>query len=189
MGISLNNLPTTELSHSETLSKKELKWQIWAVNNIGELIASAPCLPLPLPKESVAKSVRASIDLVAEGNVAAFARILGMPKSTVWGWNTGKVLPQLNMLLKICHCLNGISLVDFLSQMEIPATVQTTHIHFPKQRNEIRVTPRSFDSNQVQEALLAVLASCEGPSPTMQKVANCLGYDRRTLSRHFLNST
>ncbi|MBW4549150.1 MAG: hypothetical protein KME25_32810 [Symplocastrum torsivum CPER-KK1] len=64
------------------------------VDVIGELIAAAPYLSSTLPRENIAKSLRSAVDIVTEGNVAAFARLIGMPKNTTWMWHTGKVLPN-----------------------------------------------------------------------------------------------
>jgi transcriptional regulator with XRE-family HTH domain len=164
--------------------KNELKWEIWVVKSIGELLAATPRLSSPLHRKNLAKSLSAVVDIVTEGNVAAFARRLGMPKNTVWMWHTGKVLPQLNVLLKICY-LFEISLLDFI-QNDISVNPCEVSAEKPStQHRTKRASSRPFDSNKVREALLAVLVSKEEPPPTMKDVAQQLEHDRRTILRHF----
>jgi hypothetical protein len=103
---------------NESLSKEELKWQSWIAENIGGLIAAAPHFSSPLSKENVAQVIRTATDIVTKGNIAAFAGLLGIPKNTLWMWHTGKALPQLNVLLRICYRLE-ISLVDFLTPEKV----------------------------------------------------------------------
>jgi transcriptional regulator with XRE-family HTH domain len=108
-----------------------------------------------------------------------------MPKNTVWMWHTGKVLPQLDVLLQVCYCL-GISLLDFLTneaiytEPRIKITQKSLTSNAPQ-----RPAQKSFNSNQVRQALLSALNSAEEPPPTMKEVAERLEYNRRTISRHF----
>jgi DNA-binding XRE family transcriptional regulator len=178
LGINPGNTPSTELHD-------EFKYQAWLVDNIGELIAVAPRLSSIPPRENIAKSLRAVVDIVSEGNVAAFARLLEIPKNTVWMWHTGKVLPQLNVLLKICYCLE-ISLLDFLTKEAIYTKhcINITHKSLTQKRLQRR-SQKPFDSNQIQQALLSALNTKEEPPPTMKEVAERLGYNRRTIYRHF----
>ncbi|WP_353932213.1 hypothetical protein WJM97_06410 [Okeanomitos corallinicola TIOX110] len=46
------------------------------------------------------------------------------------------------------------------------------------------MSPKLFDSEQVQDFLIGVLESSQIP-PSMREVAQCLGYDRRTIFQHF----
>lgn len=166
-------------------SPEELKRQSWAAYTIGELIIVLPRLSSPLPRENVAKVMRTAIDLVTNGNIAAFAGRLGIPKNTVWMWHTGKALPQLDVLLKIGYCLE-ISLLDFLiPEQEATQSLKISLQKSPERLCNKRISPKSFDSDRVEEVLLLCLASSEEPPPTMKEVAQQLGYDRRTISRRF----
>jgi DNA-binding XRE family transcriptional regulator/DNA-binding transcriptional regulator YhcF (GntR family) len=178
LGINLGNTPSTELHD-------EFKYQAWLVDNIGELIAAAPRLSSTPPRENIAKSLRAVVDIVSEGNVAAFARLLEIPKNTVWMWHTGNVLPQFKVLLKICHCLE-ISLLDFLTKEAIytKPCINITQESLTQKRLQRR-SQKPFDSNQVQQVLLSALNSKEEPPPTMKEMAERLEYNRRTISRRF----
>ncbi|MEH2158869.1 TniQ family protein [Nostoc sp.] len=169
---------------NEYLSKKELQWQTWVAQVIGELIASTPYFASPPPKENIAKSLGRAIEIITDGNIAAFASLVELPKNTVWMWQRGKALPQVDLLLKICHFL-GVSLLDFLTSEDIGNLVKTILNPSQQRSHRTRISPKSFDSEQVQDALLAVLANDEIPPLTMKEAAQRLGYDRRTIFQHF----
>jgi|SRR5919199_3580507 transcriptional regulator with XRE-family HTH domain len=177
--------PQVSLSNSDPLSQNELRWQAWVVESIGKLVAATPRLSSPPQRENIAKSLSLVIDTVTEGNVAAFARLLGMPKNTVWMWHTGKALPQLDALLKICYMFQ-ISVLDLLTQQNItPKPYKVNTQKPPTQHRPTRASSKSFNSNNVQEILLAMLVSNEEPPPTMKEVAQRLKNDKRTISKHF----
>ncbi|MBD2455271.1 helix-turn-helix transcriptional regulator [Nostoc sp. FACHB-87] len=173
-----------EFFQQEFLSKEELQQQIWVAEVIGELIAATPYLETPPLKENITKSLGIPIEIVSDGNVAGFARLLGLPKNTVWMWTSGKTLPQIDLLLRICHFL-GITLLDFLTSENIGTSLKRITNQSQKRSHTTRISPKLFDSEQVQNALLAVLASDEMFPPTMKEVAQRLGYDRRTIFQHF----
>ncbi|MEP0802781.1 TniQ family protein [Funiculus sociatus] len=168
-----------------TLSPEDLKKEIWVADSIGELITAVHSLSSPLLRENVAKGMCAAINLATKGNIAAFASLLGIPKNTLWMWHTGKALPQLNALLRICYRLE-ISLLDFLTPEKMVAKSLKLSLQESTQRSHNkRVSPKPFDSNKVEEALQATLASDEKPPLTMKEVAERLEYNRRTISQHF----
>lgn len=169
-----------------TVAQEELMWQTWVTNSLGELLAAAPLLPKPLPGERVAQAFQVFVKQITEGNIAAFARMLQIPKNQVWMWHRGKVLPQLNRLLTVCYCLD-LSLLDFLSLEVVEATF-SPKLLFPltlvadKSRKTLDET---FDLNKVRQVLEHVLQKDEKPPPPMTEVARQLGHDRRVIRRHF----
>ncbi|WP_375469503.1 TniQ family protein [uncultured Nostoc sp.] len=94
------------------LSEKNLNWELWVIQNIGELIAKAPILP-NFPRASVTKAISSYINLLTEGNITSFASMLGQPKPTVTDWAKGKSIPIFSTLLQVCSRLE-ISVLDFL---------------------------------------------------------------------------
>lgn len=171
------------------LAKEELMWQTWVVNTVGELLAIAPRLQQPMPSERVAQAFRTYVKQMTEGNIAAFARMLQIPKNKVWMWETGKVLPQLNILLIVCYCLRT-SVLDFLSlniarenisQLTQPPPSSQTYKAIKQLNNT------EFDPARVQQVLEAVLQGVEKPPPPMTEVARRVGHNRRVIYRHFPN--
>lgn len=171
LGFSSENVP----SRGEALSRDEGARQVWVTNTLGELIAVVSCLSSPLRGENVTKAIRVAVDLVTDGNIAAFASLVGIPKNTVWMWHTGKALPQLDFLLRICYRLE-ISLLEFLTPEKL--VVQPLKLSLqksPHTGHSKRVSPKPFDADRVEKALLTTLMSNEQPPPTMQEVAFRLG--------------
>lgn len=185
LGMNLATKSSSELMDRLTLSQEELQWQTWIVEVIGELISSTLSFNSSPGKEEIAQSLSLLIDRVTDGNIAGFARLMGIPKNTVWMWQTGKALPVLDMLLKICYRLE-ISLLDLLKPKQLSAKYCTKISHKTIQRSPtLRASPKLFDADQVQEALLAILANDKEPPLTMEEVAASLGYNRRTIFRNF----
>ena len=161
----------------------ELKWQSWATDNIGGLLSfNRQNL---LSKETVAKTISACIQQTTKGNVAEFARMLNLPKNTVWLWQSGRNLPTLDKLMKICYLVQK-PLVSFLTE-EFSAE------EFPKvsglssrvSSKAVRPPSRLFNSSKIAGALEAELL-CHGYPPSKTKeVANRLEYDVRLLREHF----
>jgi hypothetical protein len=181
----LGAIPCDDVCNHGALSRNEWKYRTWLVDTVGELIAATPHFLSPLPRENIAKSLRIAVDVITKGNIAAFARWIEMPKNTVWLWHAGEVLPQLDVLLRVCYCL-GVSLLDFLTQQIIPIEPHQIIGHRPPTRQCIERAPsKPFDSNKVQQALLSALNTQEEPPPTMKKVAEELGYDRRIIFKYF----
>ncbi len=184
-GAWLGAIPCDDVCNHGALSRNEWKYRTWLVDTVGELIAATPHFLSPLPRENIAKSLRIAVDVITKGNIAAFARWIEMPKNTVWLWHAGEVLPQLDVLLRVCYCL-GVSLLDFLTQQIIPIEPHQIIGHRPPTRQCIERAPsKPFDSNKVQQALLSALNTQEEPPPTMKKVAEELGYDRRIIFKYF----
>jgi hypothetical protein len=182
LGISSN----FEQSNNKALGEEELVWQIFVSDSIGELLAAAPHLPQPLLRERVAQGFCAYVAQVTEGNIAAFARLLQIPKNKVWMWHSGKVLPQLNVLLKVCYCLRT-SVLNFLTKdtveenVNLMVTLSQTQV-----TNQLTQAPNvEYDLNQAQRLLEGVLQGDEEPLPPMTEVAKRLGYDKRVLRRRF----
>lgn len=184
LGISYSKTSMDEFSQQEFLSKEELQWQMWVAQGLGELIAATPYLETPLPKENIAKSLDIAIDIVSDGNVAAFASMLCLPKNTVWMWKSGKAIPQIDVLLRICYFLR-ITLLNFLISENISSLINIRPKQPQHRSRTPRISPKSFNSEQVQDALLAVVESDEIPPPAMKEVSVRLGYDRRTILQHF----
>jgi hypothetical protein len=155
-------------------------------DSIGELLAAAPHLPQPLLRERVAQAFCAYVAKVTDGNIAAFARLLQIPKNKVWMWQSGKVLPQLNVLLKVCYCLRT-SVLNFLTKdtVEENFNLMSTLSQAPMV-NQLTQTPNvESDLNRAQRLLEGVLQGDEKPPPPMTEVAKRLGRDKRVLRRRF----
>ncbi|HEY9626115.1 MAG TPA: hypothetical protein V6C84_02330 [Coleofasciculaceae cyanobacterium] len=176
-------LGSDKTSRNDSFSANQLEWSIWVANSIGELIAAAPELDTFPGKAQVIQSLKAYINLTTGGNVAEFARRIQMPRNSVWLWCEGKNQPQLEALVRICYCLN-VSLIEFLIEKPIEGNqfIMRPPVLLP---TTSRSEARKVDLNQLEQKLQTVILNDEFPSPSMEEVARQLGYDCRTIFRHF----
>jgi transcriptional regulator with XRE-family HTH domain len=177
--------PETLISDRKTETKDRQKYEIWSTKAIGELVAKAPDLELPLTKDCVAKALSVYVEQLTEGNIAIFARQLGIPRNTLWLWCKGKNLPSIDALVKICYCLR-VSLLDFLTQRIDSADDFQAITLIPNQlQSKPRASSKVFDSNLVRQHLEAVLISNKYPPLSMEEVARGLKCHRRTIYKYF----
>ncbi len=94
--------------------KHENQWNLYVNENIEKLILASHCLNQQISRDLLVRSFNVYIDRLTKGNIAAFARMFGIPKNTVWMWCKGKSIPQLDTLLSICYLLN-IPILNFLA--------------------------------------------------------------------------
>ena len=167
-------------SANEMDSGELKKWQLWVVNQIGELLAFTPQLLHPLPASTIQKTISAYIDRVTEGNLRAFARAIEMSKPTVWQWHRGKSIPSLDALLKLCYRFE-ISLTDFLVRGVV---VDSSQKVVPVQSPSPSGYKHQFDREKALYELNKALD--ETPPPSMTEVQKRLGYkNSTTLYKHF----
>lgn len=139
------------------LSEKSLNWELWVIQNIGELIAKAPILP-NFPRASITKAISSYINLLTQGNITSFASMLGKPKPTVADWASGKSIPIFSTLLQVCSKLE-ISVLNFLYIKAISGNLE----FLPKQPEKQKETQSSdcprprFDLKKIEEILLLAL--------------------------------
>ena len=181
LGSSINCKNTANTVFSE----EDLSRNIWISLTLGELIVWSSKSSNVTQKVNIREAVQKIIDITHQGNIAAFARAFKLPKNTVWMWYHGKSSPNLKYILNICYCLD-ISLLNFINLEE--TAFQSLKINPQKLSNQSRikrVSPRNFDSREIELSLQTILNSQQTPPPTMREVAEKLGFDRRTISDHY----
>ena len=166
-------------NHKPKLESKA--WQIWVITNLGDILTNSPNLPT-IRKEQVAQSLQTSINKTTEGNIAAFARLIGFPKNQVWMWSKGQVLPQLSALLKICHLLN-LSLLDFLTNDNLEVNICSDYKSV--NQDKISLKHRITDFTSVEKSLKSILSESHEQPLSLTAIAKELGFNRRTLTRRF----
>jgi transcriptional regulator with XRE-family HTH domain len=174
----------TKAASLENISEEQLRWELWAANAIGELVAHNPSITSLPTSSDVARVLCAFVDQMTEGNIAEFARQLQIPKNTLWLWCKGRNLPTLQALLKICYC-TGISLLDFFMKGEnLIKTYRIVNIPAVTKKSQPRAKSKPFDVSGTKSYLEAVIKSNEQPYPSLDEVARHLGCHTRLLSRH-----
>jgi len=163
------------------MTDEELNWQRWVVDNVGELLAAAPELPAPPSGEMIMKAISVCIKTVAAGDEGKFARALQIDKATVRRWRTGRVVPQLPKLLRVCHSV-GISLLRFLTGANgdgLTGLCAAT----PLQEHITRRGWRRLDLDKTSRTLTSALE--EVPAPTLVLVARRIGRTPATIRKYF----
>jgi hypothetical protein len=143
---------------------------------IAELLALTPSLDRPVDRGRVRAGVDTCVTALADGNLEAFARLLGLHPETIRQWHTGGV-PRLDSLLELTSHL-GISPRQFLTGDLREVRAWGPAPDCPRRTGSAdRLSPRrvGFDTARVKRALEAALASDEDPPPSLSEVARRLG--------------
>ena len=175
----------TESVGSPVLSEDEWRWQGWVGDAVGALLAAAPTLPAPPPRESIANAISACVEQGAGGKQKIFARELHLSSFAVESWTHGKQVPRLGSLLRVCHYF-GTSPLPFL--MDHPRAIRARLDNatvWNESPSRPRASRKQFDTEGVRRALETVLVSNETPPPPMCAVAQRLGYAHSKLHVRF----
>lgn len=153
----------------------------YIAETVGGFLTHIPQLSPLIHREGVINSLRVLIAAITEGNMAAFSRNLGLPKTTLWELVRGYFPPSLQFLLRLCFQFR-LSLMQLLIGLENIAPGDTSS---SKQQGDKQNSGRIFDHESAQRALEDILADRQGASLSMREIARCLGYPVRTINTHF----
>jgi hypothetical protein len=163
------------------ISEEDLEWQVWVHENVGKLLAEAPKLILPPTHTRIINSILSRITTLDLHQYRYLMRSLDLPSGTLYKWKSGKNLPQLSWLLRLCYQMK-ISLVDILCQEVIIEEDAESIIQFEaKVGNQNRSKPIDYDLTKKQ--LLA--ASEEFPPRSLNQVALQVRYSIFRLKNRF----
>jgi hypothetical protein len=170
-------IPLDENCAAEAIQADELKWPIWVVETVGDLVAAAPRLSELPSRAKIAEAINACVNQMAGGNAASFSHELQMWESQTWRLQHGHGPVTIDLLLKICHHA-GVSLVRLLT--EGAEAIQSREIN-PRMFDNVPAQPeksrRRHDYDSLRSALECVLASDEDPPLSMLQVCQCLDVD------------
>ncbi|WP_242143904.1 MULTISPECIES: TniQ family protein [unclassified Bacillus cereus group] len=131
----------------------------------------------------ISQSLQKLIGEVTCGNIAEFARLMSIPKVTMWDWLKGGRLPSLEGLLKICLQLE-LSIGHLLT-----GNIKTLNYSVEKTKERI-VIYSSNKTNRRREISSALLnKKLEGythsdETLSLSEISKRIGYDRKILYRH-----
>ena len=174
----LGGAPQLVSEESSSLEEKAWHWQQWVTQTVGEVLAFLP-KSIPLPEQNrIQQVIRHALQHLSAGNFSAFTHALGMQLATVHQWHQGKALPELTMLLQLCHRL-GLTLHEALLQ-----EVEALQPHFNASSFLEPLAPKKHfltDEVSTYQALEKILADNESPPPPLRKVARQLRHGPQTL--------
>ncbi|PRT21564.1 TniQ family protein [Bacillus wiedmannii] len=133
--------------------------------------------------KKVSQSLQKLIEEVSDGNVAEFARLMSIPKVTMWDWVKGERLPSLEGLLRICSQLeisikklltNGKAMFDYAQGKPREKILPQSTITISKRR---KINPELL-----QKKLEGYIESDKTFS--LSEISKRIGYDRKLLYQH-----
>jgi transcriptional regulator with XRE-family HTH domain len=166
-------------SVSRHVSKREAS-AIQQTELVGALLALTPRSG-PVSQTHFLAALRTLVGQVTEGNLAAFARLVGLTKTTLWELANGRFPPPLSVLLRLCLQFQ-LPLVDLLLIQAEGSTV--TPASSPPGKSTTPHARHVFPLEQVRQALQEVLADTTKEPLSMRAVAAQLGYPQRTINTH-----
>lgn len=168
-----NWLGTSEIKRIE--NGKEL----FKAQEITNLVANRSFIARENDKESIPNTLLQLINCYTNGNLAEFARLINIPKVTLWDWVYGGRLPSLGKILDICFNSN-VSLMqlfngDFELNLQFNENIEP--------QREKKLIRRKINQEKLQRKLEVFLS--QTPSISLSKVSEILGYDRKVLMSKF----
>jgi hypothetical protein len=144
---------------------------LWRAERIGELLANAPRLEHPSLHSVIIANLRACVDYVAEGNLDAFADACQVSRSPLQFHLSGKSVPTIDILLRICRRLS-IPILAFLE-----SDSRRADAYWERARQSVDPAQMAPAFRSVEQVRLALLrADHEEPVPSLTEIARRLGY-------------
>jgi len=155
----------------------DFEWQLWMARATGNLLGAGPGLSVPPKREQAGQGLTQAMNQITAGNSQDFYRLLRThncrASSRIWHWRTGRALPDLYWLLRLCYCLR-IPLVDLLTgQVKIMDQPRTFTAN---ERPKPHFKPANRNPEQTRLALEEILANPQEPPLSLNQTAKQLGY-------------
>ena len=165
----------------------ELIWATWAATALGELIAAAPGVVSPPTRDRLAQTITACVDHASSGNASDFARLMHVANPIVGGWQRGRTLPPVELLLNMAFRM-GISLLDFLLGTSTGVS-SGTYFRSPPvepERKPRRATiQRGSRVNRADVVRILHAALDESPPPGVTQVMKRFSCSESAVRYHF----
>lgn len=176
------------LNGSESTAKStDRTWEEWSARVMGELLALAPTMSAPLSKENLVKSLEGYLQQTGRSGVNRLEQQLGLTPATFWRWRKGQGAVELILLLRLCYYLNTTPRQFLTGQVEslkpdekVEGSFCTTNLG-----RRLRGANRIFERSAIQAELEASLTDQTIPPPSMNQLAQRLGYRLSYLYEHF----
>lgn len=150
-------------------------WQQWLTDAWGAVFATVPTISSAPERQQVSEVLTHAVKSISKGNIAAFARLLGLGEGQLRQWVRNRKIPQADMLFRLCQAL-GLSLCDMFF-----GTPEALHPYVKQQiflqRSWIRPPGIEVNRESLHQLLENILASNEQPPPSLTEVARRLGHE------------
>ena len=171
------------------VNKDEFSQQSTVFRQLGELFSAAKSVTTLPERTAVARSVLSCVNKIACGSYPEAGRKLGVPGGKIRFWATGRNLPELGALLRLCR-VAGESPVDTLlghvTYEKISVDSPPKNLAGQKTRNKKTCQRRwrRLDLEETWAALEASLKS-EYPPPSLKDLSIRLNRSSSTLRYQF----
>jgi transcriptional regulator with XRE-family HTH domain len=154
-------------------------WEIYKAKLIHELFASGMEFN---NKKNVAWTLSRLVATYTDGNVSEFAKLLGVPKTTLWGWYGGKNLPTLEDVLRICNKCD-VNLISFYSGNR--GLNNHGFVLAAKRINKQDVCLTSKPIQKIGKSLKRLLMNRESMCMNVTHIARKLRCNKKTLYKYY----
>jgi transcriptional regulator with XRE-family HTH domain len=161
----------------------KIAYQIWSAKTVYEWVGAAQLLSTPITRVEMAGITSAVIQRYAEGDVKEFARLTGICRDYFYSWQSGKHVPRLDYLLKICFAL-GLSLTGLVRGQFTAQDSPLSAERLSRKEKERKTARRSVP--QVVQMLEAALN--EDPPSSLSDLAERFGYKDAESLRYISNT-
>jgi DNA-binding phage protein len=132
-------------------------------------------------KEDICSSIRHLVSRFSNSNITEFSRKVQVPKTTLWSWYSGKNVPPLEDVLRICNKF-GVSLIEFYSN-------KLSFEKFPvipaKRKGKVNINFTLKTLYEIGRNVKVFVKSQKTQSVTVTAMAKKLACNKKTLYKHF----
>ncbi|OUA85949.1 TniQ family protein [Bacillus thuringiensis] len=160
---------------------------IWMAEKSVELISNKKRITNYSKDNQVTNNLNKLCLVMMDGNKEKFARLLNVPKTTMWEWCKGKGLIPLERVLEICY-ICGLSPLNFyVKDIESTPIFLNEPLRLLDRREEIQITTRNKRVIKHKDIWLLLKKYLEEDSipKTMSQVAFEMDLCKRTLYKYF----
>lgn len=171
-----------------SLRTEQWHWQSWLAKTVGELLSHNMNLTITPHLRNIPELIAAARTQIADGRMGNLGKKLQVSCHTMNAWRSGKQIPQMESILRLCYCC-GISLYDlFTSQyfgLHCLGQLETRILPNIPNPTENRRHRTPMNLVYIQKSLEDILAQEEQPPPSMRTVAKRLNHSPKELREHF----
>lgn len=169
----------------EGLDEEDAPRRIWMVDAVGELLAVAPSIRKPLEQGIIAE--RLAVYLTPRLREGKLRRDPSAPvtRETFRDLRTGKAVPQLDTLLKVCSWLKLSPLTFLVENTDLSSKAVDVCWPEAKQARESVMRRDSAALEQIRAVLATALADTTEPPPSLSAIARQLGCQYPFLLKRF----
>lgn len=159
-------------------------YELWAAEQIGNIIAVSPTLPAVPTTDNLILAVNHCCNLVAEGNRNLLAHALGISETTLGQIRRGNAAPSIKTLVRLSY-LTKISLFKLLTDSDYVLDYLSKYpveiIDRPTKRALYSRRYHPVGCQRLRERVEAALT--EIPPPSLAEVARRVGYKHSSSLR------